>query len=704
MATNSKVQRSPCSSQLKNFYYAVKKRETWALRMLDSSGTPKNGFVWGNNYWLGTYSQCRWTSSKQALLPAKEISAKDPEFPPFSVDFFIGSFKHNSNYQAKLNVSKEDLILIGLCLPSVCSVDELKPLFESWAAQNPLTVQFLYNFTMKLNNVRMIELGTADDFPLSISLSLIIGTAISLVIFATLYDIYIWRPLRKQCECIRMTQGNTWAAGKIRNIRGSDELLNRDNNLNDGYELKIDNSLHKSIPTGDNSQQPQTPPVRRNHKKLLRKLFVCFSAVSNTQAIVLTHYDKEIVPAIHGLRFFGMVWIICLYTVYYLKDFADNKPLLLRISQGFTEQVISNTTFSVDTFFFTSGFLLSYIYFRNRRGSSRANDGCSIKKKVNEFGSMLLNRVIRLTPVYAVVLITANISIKRNGRRSLFELSELSQNTCGKYWWRNLLYINNLYKAEEMCMSWSWYLSTEMQFFVLGFTLLIIYSRYRKLAACLTGGLIMCSALINGYLSYSYGLAPTLDHQLSSLYILHYPPWTRVVPYLIGICTGYFAIHLKGKLKCNKATLITCWLVGPICNLWALFGLYNKDMSVISTALYSALSRPAWGLGLAWIVISCATDNAGILKGLLSFKGWIPLSRLSLTAYLLSPLIINLTYSSSETPIHLDFFPVVVYFSGFVSITYFCAFILSLMVELPFNQMGKCLFRRRQEINQLNQQ
>lgn len=34
-------------------------------------------------------------------------------------------------------------------------------------------------------------------------------------------------------------------------------------------------------------------------------------------------------------------------------------------------------------------------------------------------------------------------------------------------------------------------------------------------------------------------------------------------------------------------------------------------MSIISTALYTSLSRPAWSLGLAWIVIACATDNAG---------------------------------------------------------------------------------------------
>ena len=39
---------------------------------------------------------------------------------------------------------------------------------------------------------------------------------------------------------------------------------------------------------------------------------------------------------------------------------------------------------------------------------------------------------------------------------------------CKEYWWANLLYINNLvpWKGDEMCNHQSWYLSNDMQFYI----------------------------------------------------------------------------------------------------------------------------------------------------------------------------------------------------------------------------------------------
>lgn len=44
----------------------------------------------------------------------------------------------------------------------------------------------------------------------------------------------------------------------------------------------------------------------------------------------------------------------------------------------------------------------------------------------------------------------------------------------------------------------------------------------------------------------------------------------------------------------------------------------------------------------------------GIANKILSFKGWVPLSRLTYCAYLLNPLIINSIYLSSENSAHVD--------------------------------------------------
>lgn len=49
------------------------------------------------------------------------------------------------------------------------------------------------------------------------------------------------------------------------------------------------------------------------------------------------------------------------------------------------------------------------------------------------------------------------------------------------------------------------------------------------------------------------------------------------------------------------------------------------------------------------------TFVTGIVNQLLSFKGWIPLSRLTYCAYLLNPVIIRSICSYNETPLYFEF-------------------------------------------------
>lgn len=47
-----------------------------------------------------------------------------------------------------------------------------------------------------------------------------------------------------------------------------------------------------------------------------------------------------------------------------------------------------------------------------------------------------------------------------------------------RYWWRNLLYINNLFSHDELCMNWTWSMACEMQFFLAFTFILFIYAKW----------------------------------------------------------------------------------------------------------------------------------------------------------------------------------------------------------------------------------
>jgi len=62
----------------------------------------------------------------------------------------------------------------------------------------------------------------------------------------------------------------------------------------------------------------------------------------------------------------------------------------------------------------------------------------------------LIKTLFRLTPTYMMVLGISHLSSAWFDKTSQFYIYERSHETCAKYWWRNLLYINNLFGLDAM--------------------------------------------------------------------------------------------------------------------------------------------------------------------------------------------------------------------------------------------------------------
>lgn len=97
-----------------------------------------------------------------------------------------------------------------------------------------------------------------------------------------------------------------------------------------------------------------------------------------------------------------------------------------------------------------------------------------IFRMTKSFLLLLLYRVVRLTPAYAFVIGLNELALRYTYDNTVFEPAIFDHITCDHYWWRNLLYINNLFPQKEMCMVWSWYMANDTQFYVVGIILLLI--------------------------------------------------------------------------------------------------------------------------------------------------------------------------------------------------------------------------------------
>ncbi|XP_015123942.1 nose resistant to fluoxetine protein 6 [Diachasma alloeum] len=647
---------SLCHQELKLFKEAVDNRTLWSLRMLDSSGQPKSGFLYGNNYWLGSEHQCYDTlnSAPFALSPKilenNSIYRKsEEELAPFKLNFFAVYIVHNSTLQYHVKQPDENLITLGLCLPATCSTGELSQILVKIFNERTLLIGHLNRMDFKLQEVKNLtyDLHHFVNFRM-IFMGLLIIITMLIIIVATTYDL-----------CVHQKY-----------LRVKDLRDNFGNN---------DAVSHKGLSETTSSRKAT-------------KILMCFSAYTNSKDIFTISKKEGSIDALHGIRVLGMGWMILLHTLLFGESFMDNKTMAYRMIQSLPLQVLSNGSVSVDTFFFMSGFLLAYTFLESAR--KKSEDSKNISWQI--FFQRIIRRYFRLTPPYVIIIGTADIVFSWYGKTSQFYIHERPYETCPSYWWRNVFYINNLFKRSEMCLYWSYYLSNDMQFFIIGSFLLFLSQRYHYTAVGIFSTMFLVTTIAAGVITYMSDYAPTVDEQLNTLDIFYDPPWMRIGPYLVGLATAYILITvLRKRLNVKTKTLWLFWFLGLSCIVLVLFGLYERRIPIVPTSFYIALYRTVWSLGIAWIVVACSTNHGGIINRILSFKIWQPFSKLSYCAYLLNPILIAVLHLSSEASLHAELIPLAYVAFGVFVISYLGAYCLSVMFELPFFLLVNIYFDKK---------
>lgn len=71
---------------------------------------------------------------------------------------------------------------------------------------------------------------------------------------------------------------------------------------------------------------------------------------------------------------------------------TGNRYAAVLLSENVFMQILSNGTFSVDTYFFTSGFLLSFVFLKAQKKQMKV---MQLKTKVKQFFSFIIKRYIR---------------------------------------------------------------------------------------------------------------------------------------------------------------------------------------------------------------------------------------------------------------------------------------------------------------------
>ena len=449
-----------------------------------------------------------------------------------------------------------------------------------------------------------------------------------------------------------------------------------------------------------------TVPTKKRIK--IADIITAFSLLKVLPQILSTKQPPTAITSINGLRVISMFWVILCHThTWVLTVGAQNIAVIKDVLSRFTFQAISNGFFSVDSFFFLSGLLVAYLTLRE------------MKRKKGRFPFLMfyLHRYLRLTPTYAFVLFFIWLLMMHLGNGPMFHLAAWEESgqyqSCEKYWWTNLLYINNFYpwKLEDACIGWTWYLANDMQFYI--FSPLIIIPLYFlfPVGLVISAGVLVVSFAVSGTLAgiydhqanefsqVAYNYTPNNTDTTTYSNLLYIKPWHRVAPYIVGLVLGYvlYRLRLSTKRFVNYIVFPMLVILSGLLLASTLYGLYPQWHGHVPTKaeniIYIMLSRFTWSLGLALLVFACHYGYGGPINWFLSMKFWIPLSRISYNAYLLHPLILTVIFGSKRKTTYYEDYNLAIYAIGVVVLSFGAAAVVSVFVEFPIGNLEQAIFK-----------
>jgi peptidoglycan/LPS O-acetylase OafA/YrhL len=418
--------------------------------------------------------------------------------------------------------------------------------------------------------------------------------------------------------------------------------------------------------------------------------FLWFDMYENTMSLIDHRPQHEHTNFLNGFRVISMLWVILGHTIYFGFIVPGNYGNLMDVIDFMNSGhslLIQSAVYAVDTFFFLSGFFETHLFVRR-------------SVKIKQFGLMYMHRYLRITPTMVFVMFFMWWLVPHMAEGplwySLVNAKGLTDE-CPSRWWQHLLYISALMPSDgslRSCMSWYWFLSDDMVFFIIAPWLLYLFLR----SATKTVAIVLIGAI---HLT-TIGLA--VGHNVVHIPLdrsLYDKPYVRASPFLFGIYTALLLEHdgFREWLKTtwhrwslyllSAAYFITCIVV-----TWDV--MHRKEDEAVdawASRLGTFVYMGFWGQGLMFLSLCLYTSHGNIVKSFLGHSTWDTLGKLTFGVYLIHPLIMVLNTSSQKDLPSFSTFWLLTHFAGYTVWSYVFSFCLYLLVEKPGENASKALWR-----------
>ncbi|XP_077990613.1 nose resistant to fluoxetine protein 6-like [Glandiceps talaboti] len=575
---------------------------------------------------------------------------------------------------------------LGTCFPDSCTNNDVHIYIYQVYLRLPNVPPI---FELYVDCVETIPLRTSDIVAITLC-----SILLAIIVVGTIYDI-ILRCRRPSSESIDMP-----VAPKYSTI---------DNGTDTAMTSQAD--LVVEVP----EETSRSAKCAAKCKEIISGGFRSFSIIVSSDKILSTRQGSRAIGCLNGIRVLSMFWIILyhvwlfLVTVRIPTTFIENPRYVDEEVYGrFVTLGLWRGDLGVEAFLVLSGLLVSYITLRQLQK-------CSGPRHYN-WVLFYFHRYWRLTPAYAFVLMFYTTLVLHIGRGIFTSLWYPAQAVCQDNWWANMLYIHNLYPFPGFtaeCMGWSWYLSLDMQLFILSPIFIITFYKSWKAGTCLSIVVSLASFATSAYLATVQGMTigsgqkgyGEAKYEPAGGDWLYSKPYYRIPEYILGIALGYVIFRLNGKqVKINKCLNVFMWNVALLIAGAVVYGQFGIDVNYQIpqgvAVFYITMNRFGFSLTVAWVIFACSTGNGGPVQSFLSSSYWKPLAQLNYCAYLVHLMIIFMfTFGLKSLWFYTDINFALIYIALLVT-SYGIAFIVSMAVEMPMIELEKVILPGRKKKSQ----
>lgn len=628
-----------CTASILKTLSALKDGKKWAFDLIDATGKPMGGQLYGTISFFGSYDQCLNTTAMNPWEPGKEyfrgkycLVRFRPPMPPKPKTFTyrepVDGF-HNLTFKSELfqtlitqvNSFYSFHYQMGLCVPSVCTNEDVHEITSS--------IAHLISWESDVHSCEIYEQKSLDRD--QIAVIIVICIFIGLAMMATALET---------------------SAKRFKKFFNYDKL------------------------------------------KTTWKLLRAFSIRLNTKKVFDDNGPGDSTfSCLNGLRFLSIGWVVVIHVYSQLSpQFYREAVHSHTYATAFSFQIITSGSLSVDTFFFITGLLVSYqiVSLVDKKGIRFFNVPVIIAR-----------RLWRLLPSAMMTLgLIVILPLLNSGPNWNDETGALLRAT-RENWWTVLACVSNFLPFYNMPMVSIWYISLDVQLFLMAMIILALLFKFPVASYTVMVALSLTSILASGlviYLSKALPIflltAPDKEVVFDQFYYGHTLPHGHVSVYIIGMAMGiYFA-----RTTIPIWSILVGWPVALALLFTALFSAYAfTDGSVpsgVESFFFAATYRTLWALGLAIMVFLCATRNGGFINAILSWKAFVPLNRLSYLVYLLHVLFITYLHGSFKGVVDLADHTNVWFAVGTIGLSYFGAYFMKIIFEAPLAELEKILLEK----------